>query len=112
MIGIAATPGEDRGARSRNFREKLSRSAKTARKAESRRLAPTAGLCKEKPRAEWGLDEGLIGGLGLGARISAPNPQTPPAVGPPAAPGSLEDASSQQVCTSRSLEGAACRAHV
>jgi hypothetical protein len=87
-------PGEDRGARSRNFREKLFRSAKTARKTESRRLAPTAGLCKEKPRAEWGLDEGLIGALGLGARISAPNPQTPPAVGPPAAPGSLEDASS------------------
>jgi hypothetical protein len=94
MIGIAATPARIGGHAAETSGKSSPGPAKTARKTESRRLAPTAGLCKEKPRAEWGLDEGLIGALGLGARISAPNPQTPPAVGPPAAPGSLEDASS------------------
>ena len=77
--GHGRYPGEDRGARSRNFRGKLSRSTKTARKTKGRGLAPTAGLCKEKPCAEWGLDEGLIGALGLGARIRALDIQTRPA---------------------------------
>ena len=48
--------GEDPGASApgRNFREKLSGSTKTARKTKGRPLAPTAGLCKEKPRAATG----------------------------------------------------------
>ena len=60
------------------------------------RAAPTRAdgrSLQRKAPPEWGLDEGLIGALGLGARINrAERSNTTSAgdVGPAAAPGSLE----------------------